>query len=463
MVKNGSVDGLVDPADGYKDQDLSTRMRYGLKVDRHNNIVNSYISDSLWKARNSDDSGPPPDPGRFLYGASRNLLWQTRRQANTKLTNKTNAHKQLIMCWSAVMLDLLADSQPTVNDWVRVAGKDDRQTRRAKEYAPHLVHDLDQIVKWVVYKQDGSCSATSLKLVRESPKDERVQRITTPYSSPSAPRGEFDLKVFADHAYIKRQAKFWEDALTYLSKWIGNGSAIRPDSEWLVCHIVNNDVAMHVIFDNLSFVYEVNWFERLSDKARYEVAGRLVRTGHETVPITKEESKTHMDETMRLIRTAVDCPPGEHHALRMGNEDISINHAKIRKGMEVIAQIVRTITDANGGLRYPIQELKYVPHPFMGEDAEKAIDELAAFVANFEEKVPENLRKYMIGQDRMKRRVHDMILETIVKLRMSSSVDEQSAAEAMTMRFHKQFRRSGSGLGSQPAAGGARQRARTVI
>ena len=462
MAGNGSVDGPADPADGYEGQDLSTRMRHGVKVDRHNSIVNSYIFDSFGKARNPDDPGPPLDPGRFFYGASRNWLWQTRRQANAKLADKTNAHKQLMMCWSAVMLDLLADSQPTVNDWVRVAGKGDRQTRRAKRYAPHLVYDLDQIVKWVVHKQDGTCSTTPLKPVRESPKDERVQRITTPYSSPGAPRGEFDLRVFADHAYIKRQGKFWEGALMHLSEWMGNGSAIRPDSEWLVRHIVNNDIAMHVIFDNLSFACEVSWFERLSDKAKCEIAGRNVRTGYEMVPITKEESKAHMDEKMDWIRTVTDCPPGERYALRVDDEDIPINHAEMRKGMEAIVQIVREITDANGGLRHPTQALEYVPHPFTEEDAEKAVGELATFAVGFEEKVPENLKKYMIGPGKMDQRVQDIVLETMAVLGMSRSADERSAADAMILRFHKHFRRSGPGLDSQPAAGAAGRRARTV-
>lgn len=453
MAGNGSPDSQVDPAAGYEDQDLTERTRHGLTVDRHDNIVDSNIFDSLLKARKSDDLGPPPDPGRFLYGASRNLLWQTRRLANAKLANKINTHKQLLMCWCAVMLDLLADSQPTVKDWNMLTGKDDRQTRRTKGYAPQLVHDLDQILEWVVYKQDGTGSTTPLMQVRESPKDERFQRITTPYSSPGASRARFGLEVFADHAYIKRQRMFWEDALTYLSKWIGKGSAIRPDSEWLVWHIVNNDIAMHVIFDNLSFVCEVNWFEKLSDKGKYEVAGKTVRTGYETVPFTKEESKAHMYETMKWIRAATDCPPGESHALRVGDEDIPIDRAEMRKGMEAIAQLVRGITDASGGLRRPIQELKHAPHPFTGEDAEKAVDELAAFVADFEKKVPENLRKYMIGQDRMESRVQDMVLETITDLSMSSSADERSAAKAMEIRFSKRFRRPRTGPDSRTVTG----------
>ena len=124
------------------------------------------------------------------------------------------------------------------------------------------------------------------------------------------------MRVFADHAYIKRQKKFWEDALTYLSKWIEEGNAIRPNNEWLVRHIVNNDIAMHVIFDNLSLICEMNWFEKLSNKTQYEVAGRLVRTGCETIPITKEESKAHMDYTwagfvrIRIVLPASAMPYG---------------------------------------------------------------------------------------------------------------------------------------------------------
>ena len=218
---------------------------------------------------------------------------------------------------------------------------------------------------------------------------------------------------------------------------------------------MNNDIAMHVIFDNLSFACEVNWFEKLSDKGKYEVAGKLVRTGYEMVPITKEESKAHMDEFVDVIRAVTDCPPGERHALRVSGKDIPIDHAKMRKGMETVAQIVREITDANGGLRHPTQALEHVPRPFTEEDAEKAVDELAAFVADFEDKVPENLRKYMIGQGKMECRVREVIVDTIVELRMSSSVDEWLAAAAMTQRFHERFVRSRPGLGSRSAAGSA--------
>ena len=164
---------------------------------------------------------------------------------------------------------------------------------------------------------------------------------------------------------------------------------------------MNNDIAMHVIFDNLSLICEVNWFEKLSDKTKYEIAGRFVRTGCETIPITKEESKANMDRKMDRIHAVTDCPIGERHALRVDGEDIPIDYAKIRSGMEAIAQIVHAMTIANGGIRYPIQELEYALYPFTKEDAEKAVDEMVAFVADFEDKVPENLRRYKIGQDKM--------------------------------------------------------------
>ena len=79
----------------------------------------------------------------------------------------------------------------------------------------------------------------------------------------------------------------------------------------------------------------------------------------------------------------------------------------------------------------------YVPPALTDEDAAKAVDELAAFVADFEAKVPENLRVYMIGRDKMDCRVRDLILEAIAVLGLGSFAEERSAAEAMILRFSR--------------------------
>lgn len=426
-------DSPADFATQYDTQTLSERRRRGLTVNRRVSITMSHIVDDIWKAKKSGD------PDWLSYGVSRNWLWQTRRQANARLAGKTNIHKQMLMCWSAVMLDLLADCQPTIKDLKRVTEKYGKQTRRLRKDSSHIVQNLDEVTEHVVYKQDGTCSATPLKPVRKSPKDNRIRKITTPYSSPCMLRDGFDLRVFADHAYIRRQRMFWEDALKHLSKWLKEGSAIRPDNAWIVYHIVNNDIAMHVIFDNLSLECEMNWFEGLGDKAKYEVAGRIIRKGSEMIPITKEESKADMDEMPNWIRTSVEPYSGERHALREGSKEFPIDYDKIRITMEVIVRLVRAMTDANGGLSLPVQEIEYVPYPLTEEDVRKAVDEMAAFVDGFEKKVPENLKKYMISQDRMRHRIRDVMLETIVELGMINSADEQLAADAIMRYLHKRF------------------------
>ena len=91
--------------------------------------------------------------------------------------------------------------------------------------------------------------------------------------------------------------------------------------------------------------------------------------------------------------------------------------------------------------------MEYVLCPFTKGDAEKSVDELVAFVADFGEKVPENLRRCKIGQDKMEDRVRHIISETIAEQRMNGSADEKLASDAMIPRRVKQFRRLHSGPG----------------
>ena len=67
---------------------------------------------------------------------------------------------------------------------------------------------------------------------------------------------------------------------------------------------------------------------------------------------------------------------------------------------------------------------------------------MAAFAADFEKRVPENLQKYMIEPDKMDHRVRDTMLETIAVLGLSGSADERSAADTMTLQLCRRFGRS---------------------
>ncbi len=438
MTGNPISDGPADPATGYEDQDLSERMRHGLTVDRQASNSMSWHTRQMWKAMGSKnhsllfDSATP-------YRYSRGLHWWTKRQANAKLAGKTNIHKQMLMGCYAVMLDLLADRQPTVKDWNMLTGKGDRQTRREREYLPHLVHNYDGIYRLELRKPDGTSTFIPPKDARKSSGGKRVRKITTNYSLPRTGRYGFDLKSFTDPAYVARQRAFWEDALKGLSRWMEGGNAVRKGDEWLVRHMVNNDIAMHVIFDNLSLECETRWFEGLSAETQFEIAGGFF----EMPPRAKSETGAGRNEAVNSTRATADTRPGGSRANRKGDKGGRPPSAREEERARFTLRAI-SVTDRT---RF------YVPPALTDEDAAKAVDELAAFAADFEAKVPENLRVYMIGRDKMDCRVRDLILEAIAVLGLGSFAEERSAAEAMILRFHGRFRRPRPGPGSRPVTG----------
>ena len=437
MAENGSMDSQADPAVGYEDQDLAERIRHGQTVDRQASNSMSLFTGQMWNAMKSKNSSLLFDSAT-PYRYSRGLHWWTKRQANAKLAGKTNIHKQMLMGWYAVMLDLLADRQPTVKDWKMLTGKDDRQTRRARGYLPHVVHNYDGILRLKLCKPDGTSTFIPPKDIRERPGDKRVRRITTNYSLPRTGRHDFDLKAFTDPAYIVRQRAFWEDALKGLSKWREDGNEVCRDNEWLVRHMVNNDIAMHVIFDNLSLECETRWFEGLNAETQFEVVGGF----YDMPPYAKNEMDINRNEAANSANAIADTIPGGSCASLKGNKESRSPSDKTKEHAKCALRTIPMIEGADGNLHLPDQMGFYVPPALTDEDAAKAVDELAAFVADFEEKVPENLRVYMIGPDKMDCRVRDLILEAIAVLGMSSFTVERSAAYMMTRRFCQRFGRS---------------------
>ena len=421
MAKDRGTGGPADPATGYEDQSLSERIRHGLTVDRRAGNSMSWFAGQMWKAMASKDSSSLFGSAT-VYRHSRGLHWWTKRRANAKLAGKTRIHKQMLMGWHAVMLDLLADRQPTVKDWNKVTGKDDRQTRRAREYMPHVVHNSDNMPRIELIEQDGTSTFIPPKDARKSSGDGRVRNITTNYSLPRAGRSDFDLKAFTDPAYVARQRKFWEGALKGLSKWMEGGNAIRKDDEWLVHHMVNNDIAMHVLFDNLSLECEARWFEGLGAETQFGITG-----GFYGAPAS---AKSGADDNRN---EAADAPPGVDGADRDGGKGGSQTSEGERAKLSL--QIIPEGEGADGApdMRF------YVPHAISDEDAARAVDELAAFVKDFEGVVPENLRAYMIGPDKMHCRVRCILLDAIAELGLGSFAVERSAAGAMTRRLSQQF------------------------
>ena len=353
VIKNSDWDDSIEFDPGtYKDHPLSQRIQHGLTLDRSSDHSTAHFGPFM---ASEGFSIVRFDIMSYMFQRSR--FWQTKRIVNARIADLNNIHKQMIELLEPVLLDLLGDIQPTAKDWKSLSEKGEKQARRTEEAYPHVVHPLNGGVKVIVRKADGTCTVFPQKIARRGSSDGRSKEITTNYSSPSRGSRGFDFKVFADEAYIRRQQRFWEGALLILSKWLERGNRIRPEKQWLVYHIVNNDIALHVLFDNLSVECETRWFANLSDRTRHKITG---------------------------------MPEGKHKALLSSEDDI---------------------------LLYAKASIAYAQHAYTMSDAEKAVNELERFATNFGEKIPGSLKRYMIPRPKMIERIRDLIIETSAELK----------------------------------------------
>ena len=112
--------------------------------------------------------------------------------------------------------------------------------------------------------------------------------------------GDLITKIYQSHeAYVMRERRFWKDAVRVLSRWLEGGGRIRRQKEWLLYHIVNNDVGLHVLFDNLSVECESRWLETPDTRSAGEICNGSLRISDEkgswriggTVPDRIHESR----------------------------------------------------------------------------------------------------------------------------------------------------------------------------
>ena len=409
MAKSGDSDS-ANRAKKYEGQPLPERVWEGLRVDRRaDNRLGYFLHKHFNPAEAGYLSRLLHDPQLF-YTLSRNWLWQTRRQANRKLADNTQVHSQMIRLWRIVMPDLLGDDQPSVKGLKRQSRRDDKWTRRTRKDYPHMVSDAS-VVEVVVVGRDGT-RTIHVNISREQPKDERIQTLSTAYSSRYAFPRSFDLRAFADAAYIRRQKKFWKDALIVLSKWLDDGNKVRPDREWLIYHMVNNDIAMHVLFDNLSTECESRWFERLGGSTRYEVAGRI-KMEWETLLLGKGEWDPCFDKIRDRILEAMTNGPEIPKAMRVDGREVLIDG--IAAAWNVLLNLLLRVINPNlshihGRVPDPRHVIECEQRPYYTEEAAmEASVEMAGFVDDFKRGVPSSLRPYAIGQDKMIPRIEDLL------------------------------------------------------
>ena len=271
-VSSNWDDSIPFEDETYEDQPFSQRVQHGLAVDRRSNHFGAHFFNDAWESMKSTEAGHPRPlikPG-MMYKYYRRF-WNTKRSVNAKIADLVNPHKQMIELFRPILLDLLLDCQPTAKDWKGMSDKNEKQVRRTEEYYPHIVGRLKGGAKLLLRNRDGTFSAYPKKIVRKGNDGDRIKEITTAYSSPPVYPTIFDQRVFADDAYARRQRKFWNDAIRILSTLWEEGHKVRSSQYWLMYHIVNNDIALHIIFDNLSLECESRWFENLSEDAQREI------------------------------------------------------------------------------------------------------------------------------------------------------------------------------------------------
>ena len=351
-----------DPAT-YGDQPYSQRVEHGLTVDRSRDNSKAYLDMNFFAMM---EGGMPPAPMFFpitQYRMRRRGDWNTKRWANAQMVDLTNVRKQMVELFTPILLDMLSNDPPTTRDWKKVSEKGEKQVRRTEGYYQHVVGRQNGGVWLRLRDKDGIITSYPKRIVRNDIGDSRVAEIATPYSYPAVGGASFDPRVFADEAYVRRERRFWKDAVRVLSRWLEGGGCIRRQKEWLLRHIVNNDIGLHVLFDNFSVECESRWLKTLDAESQ-----------------------------------AKFC----NGSLRIFDE----------KGPWII-----------GGT---------VPDPYDQGNAEKAVNEHELFVADFEKEVPDNLRQFMIPQDKMRERIRDLIIEAAATLKPHTV---ESAWAANVRRF----------------------------
>lgn len=291
-------DNLPFNSSEYADQLIETRIRDGLAVDRSTfrSPIESFDPDSWHESSWSS-----------IYCIVRRG-WTTRRHINKMLVDNKTVSEQINELVCPVLADMLCKETPTVKAWKQFSKKD-KQIQRNKKRFPRLIQ-YDKDPKIIHEFHDGSTNSfyqLPHRFERDvNLNDRRVERFTTPYSAtPNLTRHYFDSLSFMDAAYVTRQKQFWHEALRVLSSLMSGG--IRPEKEWLVYHIINNDIAAHVIFDNLSMECEMNWFSNSKHSNNKRIQISQVCDGIPLIgPKPYEFSKRDADDAIRELYIAYD-------------------------------------------------------------------------------------------------------------------------------------------------------------
>lgn len=270
----------------YEKQSFEQRVKQGLLMDRSplnlfHGISRMGFGDNAEKIEGVKDMG-----FRMLYQNNRQDPGY-RRSINAKLVNSTKIHDQIINLTKPVLLDIFRKSFPTDRDWKKLSeipGKDkpshEKTIRRRKKQFPELINPLPKIRN------------------NQNEKDSRLNSFVTSYTQLPLGNPKFDVRNYVDCNYFIRLERFWKDTLEVLRE-IMEKFGLEKEITWFVYHIVNNDVGLHVLFDNLSLECELRWFKTLKTGELTNLS--LPLYGMDPNPFTIEDAKKGISELRSFI------------------------------------------------------------------------------------------------------------------------------------------------------------------
>lgn len=260
----------------YEKQSFDKRAIQGIHMDR-STLNFFHVLPRIGFANNvSEKRKGLADMGfRMLYGTNRKNIWY-KRKINARIVNLPRIHTQMINEAKPVLLDIFMDVTPSDKDWKNMCevpvkeieqGKKshEKTIRRRKSEYQDIVGSFP-IFRQKLIKPDGTFEMHPKIPQRkyQSDNDNRLNEFITSYSYPPFGQTNFDVKDYVDFNYLIRLKKFWKSTLLILNE-ILTKHRLRKEMDWLVYHIINNDVGLHVLFDNLSLESELKWFRTLKD------------------------------------------------------------------------------------------------------------------------------------------------------------------------------------------------------
>lgn len=285
MGKPGSIEPLN--LENYESQKLNQRVQQGLKIDRsaQNSLDQFFLN--MFNLKNNKDLNAFSEMNReMIFRTNRSVNNKFVREINEKIVDSPLVHDQLVELAKPVMLDLLMSVKPTKknlkqipitsnsqNESSKKSFPHDKSVRRSFAYFPNVLGESPGIR--IRYRNPDGTFEEFPKIPNrdDQTEDDHTQKnIFTNYSLEQI-RGSFNTQNYLDPNYLIRLKKFWKSMLRLLEEILATHGPLRKDMDWFVYHVINNDIGLHVLFDNLSMECESRWVKRLNVENEFQMAG----------------------------------------------------------------------------------------------------------------------------------------------------------------------------------------------